>query len=482
MQRGALAHRVQADFGRALLIAPGETGLRDMPVRVASRPDMEIEEVIDLRDDAGGLADAGDYRLTTTYRGPQADNMRRRFANDSADSIGQGYEELVAVYYPGARQMAVPQFEDDPDANEVRVEEHYLLPDLWGKRQDEKSGTQADVWLSEIDRALALPKSVERRGAWLIGSPQHIRQRLEVRLDGGWPKENKRLAVENAYFQFQGRLNNDGRTLVLDGVLRTLTREVPAPDVAAYRRDLMQLSDEVSYGLLLSETNAFAWKSVFDLRLVPVLAAIFILWVWVVCCGVSRSVSPFVGMLFRPRATVRAALDARRSGTAFALLVMAGAFSALIEDRVLEAAAQGESGSAFVFSLAAVFGTVIGALLYAALYAWFGRLLGGVGRSNEVVIALGWVQVPVLALVPIYGLMLLLYGTGVVIDPQGLTMPPALLTALLASFPMVAWALVLLVAGLAEVHRLSLGRALLLAVLPVLVAIALAIPVWFLLR
>jgi hypothetical protein len=88
----------------------------------------------------------------------------------------------------------------------------------------------------------------------------------------------------------------------------------------------------------------------------------------------------------------------------------------------------------------------------------------------------------VLALVPIYGLMLLLYGTGVVIDPQGLTMPPALLTALLASFPMVAWALVLLVAGLAEVHRLSLGRALLLAVLPVLVAIALAIPVWFLLR
>jgi transglutaminase-like putative cysteine protease len=478
-QRGELANRVAPPFRRALLIAPGESALRDIPPTRLEEPRVDIRETIDLRDGKGGLASDGDYRITTIYRGASAENQRRSFANDSVAVIGQGYVEAVAVYYPNVRQASEPVASDDPKTNEFTVEEHYTLVDLWEDRADEKPGSQADFWLSEIDRALALPKAVERRDPWHLGDHTDVRQRLEILLDGGWPKEHDDLSIKNPYFTFEGVASNDGERFTLEGRLRTHATEVPAADVATLRRDIVQLSDDVSYALLLGEDDAELpdFASWFDWRSLVVLLGTLLLWGWIIFCAVARGVSPAIGMWFRPRASIRAGIEANRQTLAFGLIALSTGLSAVLDESILGAVNENRIGYTLFLLAAMTVGTLIGGAISAVIYAWFGRLLGGQGRSDDLLIVTGFVQVPMLAALPVLVLALALFGPNLVLAPEGPMIFPLILIGLLVLVPMILWSVIVWIPSLAEAHRIGLGRALLVAVLPLVVLGALIVAV-----
>lgn len=471
-QRGDLAHRVAPPFRRALLVAEGEAALREIPPTRLDAPRIDIRETIDLRDGEGGLGADGDYRIKTIYRGASAESQRRHFANDSAAVVGRGYVEAIAAYYPNVLQASDPVASDDPVANEFTVEEHYTLPDIWGERGDEKPGSQADFWLSEIDRALALPKAIARRDPWHLGEAVDVRQRLEIELDGGWPTTREKHSIKNPHFTYEGEARNDGDTFSMDGRLRTHSIEVPAADVAKLRNDIQQLSDDVSYALLLGETGDSGVPDIaswFDWRSLVVLLGILLLWSWIVFCALSRSVSPLIGMWFRPRESVRAGIEAERQTLAFVLIALGAGVSATIDENFLAPLGEGRIGFALVILGGMVIGNLIGGAISAVLYAWFGRLLGGQGRSDDLLIVTGYVQVPMLALLPLTILALLLFGPNLVVAPEGAMIAPLILVGALALLPILLWTLVVWIPAIAEAHRIGLGRALLVALLPLLV-------------
>jgi transglutaminase-like putative cysteine protease len=477
-QRGRLRTLAQAEYGRALVVAAGERELREIALAEQAEPRIDIEEVIDLREKDGSLAERGEYRIHAVYRGADADDMRRSFAVDSADAMGERFLRAVAEYYPDIEQVRPPSFRDDPEANEFATDEHYSMPAIWTPLEEGK-GKEANFSLSEIDRALLAPKAVARRAPWDLGERSHVRQKLEVQLDGDWPVEDEQHRVANDHLSFDGRVWSDGRTLKLEGQLRKLADTVPAREVAKLRRDVDALSEHLNYGITLNEDAAgeLQWQGLFDARLVALLLGVAALGAWVVWSARSSSTAPVLGILFRPRATVRAAIDARRTPLAFGLLFIAGLGSVLFEEEALRALDEGRLGMLMLLGGAAGVGAVFTGSISAGIYAVAGSLLGGKGRLTDVFIAGAHAQLPFIGLVPVLALAFGLYGGQVLLDPQQIHWLPLLLL-ILTVVPMLVWSILLWFATLAEAHRTSIARAVWIGLSPaavVLLVIALVV-------
>lgn len=475
-QGGDLAHRVQADFGRALLVAPGEAALREMPVPPNDEPSTDIEETIDLRDGEGGLADSADYRIRTVYRGANADHVRGDFARRSARDIGEGYAGWIGNYYPGIEMLSPPTTEDDNPNNTFTVHEHYRIDDAW--EAADGGGSEVSVWLTEIDRVATEPKAGKRRAPWSLGAPRNLRQRLVVHLDEGWEEVAEPAMLRTPHLDYRASTANDGRTLRLEGHLRTLVRSVPADELARFRRDIDDIEGRVGYTLTRSgggplktirdpsvAGSALQLADWIDWRLLPLLFALGLLWAWVAACGVSRSVSLRWGVLFRPRATVRAGMAVWRPRTVVAVLFAAGLVSVLIDDAVPRFQAQ---RGVLVTALGVLAGTALSVAIYwivCVVYAWLGRRLGGRGRTRDVVTALAWSQLPVAAVLPLILLLMALYGADVFHGAADAWV--AMLLGMVAGvLPMMLWSFLVWFPALAEAHRFSLRRAVLVSVLP----------------
>jgi hypothetical protein len=479
MQRGTLERLVQADFGRALVIAPGETGLRKMAVPALDAPQIDIEETFDLRDGQGGLADDADYFIRTVYRGADADAVRRRFASDSAQSIGEAYAEAIADDYPGLELATPPRIEDDTARNEVTVHEHYRIDEVWRPQdEDDGGGTHVTFWLNEIDGYLPAAGRPRRHSPRAWHGPFDIRQKLVVELDGGWPTSDKRLKVDNPHFRFERHARNDGERLVLDGRLRLLSREVPATEARRLAADIDRAENWMGYELTLGADDATAEEteeaaqvpgSWLDWRLLPVLLAVLATWGWIVTCGLRAGDSVWRGMWFHPRSTARAALRRGHLGEAAMLLVLGTMASALMET---ERVANLEHGPLMLLALlgAGAVGGLVGLLayaLYAGLMAWGGRLLGGRGRVGQVWMGIGWAQVPAVAMLPTLALLVALYGIELDAEGGGPALVAMVLALVLLGLPLGVWSALIWFPVLAEVHGITLRRA---------VAVSFAVP------
>lgn len=481
-QRGTLATFAQADFGRALVLAPEENALREMAVAAPDSPRVDIEEVIDLRREDGGLAERGSYHIRTVYRGAEADDMRRRFASESAAEVGEAFTDAVADYYPDVEQIEPPTFRDDPEANEVETIERYRLPAIWVP-DEEEGGKTASFVLSEIDRAISTPKGVARRAPLDLGERKDVRQRLEVQLDGGWPEEDDSNRLQNDRLDYRGKVWSDGRTLRLEGRLRTLVRHVPGADVSLLRRDLDKLDDYLGYSITYNKGAAeegARLAGLADWRLLPVVLALLLAWGWVIWSGASASTGPALGMPFRPRASVRAAIDGGRYHAALGLLLLAGLGQAAMEERVLQPWVEGHPLRALGLAAGAAIFAMIAAALFAAVYTGVGRMFGGEGRLREVFIATAWSYVPAIVVLPITLLLLGLYGPQLFVDPQPVHYLPLMLALLAALLPFSIWTGVVWFAALAEAHRISLGRALLAGFAPLVVLLLIGLPIYLL--
>ena len=485
-QRGDLAHRVQADFGQALLIAPGERGLREMPSASGEVPFVDIEETIDLRGIDPAQDGPANYRIRTVYRGSQADRVRGDFASGSAESVGAGYTEWVGLYYPGSRMQAPPTTEDDESNNTFTVHEHYTIEGIWQDSENTAGMREATFWLSEIDRALAQPTAGARRSPWALGNPEHLRQRVTVLLDSDWPAADEPLELLTNHIDYTGRTITEGATLQMEGELRTFGRHVAADVVPAFRRDVGRIENTLGYTITQSyaaddgpQARLSSSTSILvDWRLLPLLGGLVMLWAWVIICGVKRSVSTRWGMLFRPRATVGAGIAVWRPWSVFVLLMASSLATDVLDPDIYALRETIGMGVIIAMMLALAFMSFAVAWLVSLLMAWVGRRFGGRGRTMDVVTAMAWSQVPTAALLPLTLLALALYGIdGLAWNGAIQTSLPAVLLWAAGLLPMALWATVLWFPAFATAQRFSLVRSIWATLVPIAVLVVLGIAV-----
>lgn len=190
--------------------------------------------------------------------------------------------------------------------------------------------------------------------------------------------------------------------------------------------------------------------------------------------------APWRTMWLHPRLTIRAIVDsADPTQSIYRLAALRGVKQALSEETLPAAlflhAYFGNTGEIFASIAAAVivgilFG-LLGMKVSGAVTGAIGRALGGVATNDETRTALAWAGLPTIAGLPLALLFTILASLG-----KGELMVTPTLTVGQTVFAVLnLWTVILTVAALAEVHRVSLVRAFGILVIPVLVLLLLAL-------
>jgi len=179
--------------------------------------------------------------------------------------------------------------------------------------------------------------------------------------------------------------------------------------------------------------------------------------------AVVTAQNPWRTMWFSPRVTIRRVLDAEARSSwvpVVALAAVSSAFGSLQLDPDTTALSASRSAMPMIIGvLQLIFGVLVGPFLLAFVGGW----LGGEADPADIREAVAWSYVPIAVGSLLWMPLLLAFGSRVFhndLAPQSALPWPAMLMLLGISLSYL-WSIPLLVGGLAEVQRFSIGKAIL---------------------
>jgi transglutaminase-like putative cysteine protease len=241
----------QPDYGMALVIRPGETGLTGVP----SNDDgvgVVFEETFDLR---GEPTEAVSYRVDALYRGLDAEEVRYWLAEDGRKALEEDYLNFYASYYEKIAADGSARVTDNPDENELSLYEQYRIHDFWEADEEERWCT---FYSNAIYSYLNKPAQRQRHEPFEIQHPVNVRQAIHVLLSDTWDIQEGSFSERNPFFNYSSRIsfNNITSTATLEYQFRSLTDSVAPEELEEYMAALDRVEDDLDYSLSESLTVA----------------------------------------------------------------------------------------------------------------------------------------------------------------------------------------------------------------------------------
>jgi transglutaminase-like putative cysteine protease/tetratricopeptide (TPR) repeat protein len=241
-QGGELDSFVQADFGEALVIAPGVSALEEIPGQRASSPLVSSNVEFDLR---AGLDKEASLTVTTVYRGAEADDLRGGLRSQTVAQLGTSYLNYYKGRYASIRALSDPHVADDFRANEITVTEAYRIdrpfePDDSGKRHFE---VEAEI----INEHLRSPSTPMRTLPLALESTVDSSERIRVKLPEVFPVKEETVKIAASGFHYESRTSRDGNDVVLDYSYRTLSDSVPPEAMEEFLRKRAQAQNDTYF-------------------------------------------------------------------------------------------------------------------------------------------------------------------------------------------------------------------------------------------
>ena len=171
---------------------------------------------------------------------------------------------------------------------------------------------------------------------------------------------------------------------------------------------------------------------------------------------VPAELNPWRTIWFSPRVTVRYLIDAEEPPGWVPVFAL-GTIGSLLD--TVNSWWHASAGQLFQnLALAMLFG-ILGIWLSPVFMAFYGRRRGGVGRSSQIRVAYAWSSVPIVVGAVGWAPLWLAGGVGYEMNAPGDSSQLVLDLIHLGILATFVWNLVILVAGLAEIHRFSVWRA-----------------------
>jgi hypothetical protein len=228
-QGGTATQSYLPPYGLGLVIRPGSTELEPVRGPANQRSLQRVLSRFKIEDYGRPAA----LRITTVYRGGEADSMRRYLGRTAIAELERSYVDFYSWYYPGIQSTGRPAIDDQRLHNVLTVIERYEVPDLW--EADGESGEYfANFHPESLDDVLPAPSSRRRRMPLAIPYPLHREHEVVVELpEAGWG-EGWAESVECAAFRFRFQLRVIDRVVRFCYYLETSTSEIAAERVPEY--------------------------------------------------------------------------------------------------------------------------------------------------------------------------------------------------------------------------------------------------------
>jgi transglutaminase-like putative cysteine protease len=220
LQRGALGKRSPVPYARALVLAPGTTGLEAIPHPVPGAPAVDVHYRLSLEDSGSGT-----FHITTRYAGASADALRAWVAHFSAEQRATQQLDRRRGLLSHLTQVAPPALTDDEQANVMTMEEQYTVEKAWD------SGA-VGISLGVVSLQLSRPDPAEKRTFPLaLAHPIHVRERWEVQAGTMGSLDVREKTVDGPASRFVSSLHHGPSGLVLEGEYQTLADRVTLADL-----------------------------------------------------------------------------------------------------------------------------------------------------------------------------------------------------------------------------------------------------------
>jgi transglutaminase-like putative cysteine protease len=241
-QGGDLQQVVQADFGDALVVAPGVKALEEMPREQPESPLISADVEFDLRD---GIDKEGGLKVSTMYRGSEADVLRRSLRRESIADIGNTYLNYYKGRYTSIRAVEAPKVTDDLRSNQITVNEsyrvdHFFEVDSSGK---ERFHLEAEI-INEHLHTLVTPV---RATPFDLESPVNSSEHIRIRMPEEFPVKDEVVKIKSGQFQYDSRASHVGNDVLLEYHYRTLTDTVPTEGLEEFLKKRAAAQDDTYY-------------------------------------------------------------------------------------------------------------------------------------------------------------------------------------------------------------------------------------------
>jgi hypothetical protein len=245
LQRGKLSEAAPPRFERALVVSPGTQGLEAIASPPPPLPTYEVEETFTIPE-----AERAPVLLqvVTTYRGPDADDMRSQLASKPGAELGRDYLNYYAKKDPKIASTAEPSFSDDTAADVIVARESYEIADFWSDGQREFSP-------EAVDKQLVRPRIVRRKLPLAVDYPLVVAHHTHIRLPRARAFSTDPIEIDDDAVRFRASRAIDGSTLSLHYRYETLGDFVAADKVAAHLALIDRIRDASVFRLEVDAVN-----------------------------------------------------------------------------------------------------------------------------------------------------------------------------------------------------------------------------------
>ncbi len=240
-QRGPLAVRSWPYYGYGLVVRPGATALTAIAPSPAL-PRTTVTQYIRL----GNLDQESALKVVTVAEGPDAEQLRERYATTTRDEIERWNLNYYARFYPDIEQTAPLIYADNEQQNQIEVDEFYGVRKIWSHLPDE-TFFHCRVYPANVEMAMSPPAISLRTMPLGVSYPEHQIFRAEVivpALSLIWPDDQ---TIQNPAFYFHRAVAIAQGKLFLAYEYRALSDVVWPEAVPTYVRQLDSAADLMGY-------------------------------------------------------------------------------------------------------------------------------------------------------------------------------------------------------------------------------------------
>lgn len=233
----------QANYGYVLTIDNATTDLEYIEPVVPAEPLTAVDEEIHINYDT--FANPITLRVTSVYRGGDADRIRINYASNSVATYEKGYLEYYQKYYTGIVSVKPMVIEDDQIGNVLKTIEVYTVPASVGNRAELFKdlyirGDAVRSKLTEID-------SDARKFPVQLDYPFYYQHRtifknLKTKLE---PLD--KFEISNPYLDFSLLSKVEGDSLEALWTIRSKRNHVKPSEVKRYREIFDDVATQTSW-------------------------------------------------------------------------------------------------------------------------------------------------------------------------------------------------------------------------------------------
>jgi hypothetical protein len=259
LQRGRLATRYTPNYYNALVIAPETVGL----VAMESRPKLSS---IRVAEDywfkiVGGT---GTLKVTTTYTGGEADDVRRYFKSNSAEKIKNSYTNFYANDYPDIQADDYIRFTDDVEGNIVTTVENYTIETLWTYDSANRQRV-AEFYSRIVANYLDVPSTKRRLMPYELTHPVDVSETITINLPESWNVTEDSKTVVSSGFRFRSEIDYIEDAVKIYRSYSTSKDHIEAAEAKDFIEKVKTAEDHLNFQLTYGDTKAVPADSGFNM-------------------------------------------------------------------------------------------------------------------------------------------------------------------------------------------------------------------------